>query len=234
LKTNVGAITMSAGVLNDCTAWVLLALVVALLNSSGGLTALWVFLCAIAFSLFLIFGVGPLYHRLCLHTGSYDNGPTPLVMTVTLVIVLISAFVTDIIGIHPIFGGFLAGVIIPHERGLAVKIAEKIEDIVNIVFLPLVSDDFIHLKPFFAICTIYLEFNIIQYFALSGLKTQIGLLDTGEVWGYVFLVIFVACFGKITGCTAAAKINGMNWRESFTVGFLMNCKGFVYIEHLRL
>ncbi|KAH8550723.1 Sodium/hydrogen exchanger family-domain-containing protein [Umbelopsis sp. PMI_123] len=209
LKTNVGAITMSAGVLNDCTAWVLLALVVALLNSSGGLTALWVFLCAVAFSLFLIFGVGPLYHRLCLHTGSYDNGPTPLVMTVTLVIVLISAFVTDIIGIHPIFGGFLAGVIIPHERGLAVKIAEKIEDIVNIVFLPL-------------------------YFALSGLKTQIGLLDTGEVWGYVFLVIFVACFGKITGCTAAARINGMNWRESFTVGFLMNCKGLVELIVLNI
>ncbi|KAG2182863.1 hypothetical protein INT44_005844 [Umbelopsis vinacea] len=209
LKTSVGAITMSAGLLNDCTAWVLLALVVALLNASGGLTALWVFLCAIAFSLLLIFVVGPLYHRLCLHTGSYDNGPTPLVMTVTLLMVLISAFVTDIIGIHPIFGGFLAGVIIPHERGLAVKITEKIEDIINIIFLPL-------------------------YFALSGLKTQIGLLDSGEVWGYVFLVIFVACFGKITGCTAAARINGMNWRESFTVGFLMNCKGLVELIVLNI
>jgi Kef-type K+ transport system membrane component KefB len=73
-----------------------------------------------------------------------------------------------------------------------------------------------------------------QYFALSGLKTQIGLLNTGEVWGYVFLVIFVACFGKITGCTAAAKINGMNWRESFTVGFLMNCKGLVVIRFLNM
>lgn len=159
LKTSVGAITMSAGLLNDCTAWVLLALVVALLNASGGLTALWVFLCAIAFSLFLIFIVGPLYHRLCLHTGSYDNGPTPLVMTVTLLMVLISAFVTDIIGIHPIFGGFLAGVIIPHERGLAVKITEKIEDIINIVFLPLVStDNFIISLSFMIIRPIKLEF----------------------------------------------------------------------------
>ncbi|CAM0142912.1 K(+)/H(+) antiporter [Umbelopsis sp. WA50703] len=209
LKTNVGAITMSAGVMNDCTAWVLLALVVALLNSSGGITALWVFLCAVGYSVVLIFGVGPLYRRLCIHTGSLDNGPTPLVMTVTLLMVLISAFVTDIIGIHPIFGGFLAGVVIPHDGGLAVKITEKIEDMNNIVFLPL-------------------------YFALSGLKTQIGLLNTGEVWGYVFLVIFVACFGKITGCTAAAKINGMNWRESFTVGFLMNCKGLVELIVLNI
>jgi Kef-type K+ transport system membrane component KefB len=138
LKTNVGAITMSAGVMNDCTAWVLLALVVALLNSSGGITALWVFLCAVGYSVVLIFGVGPLYRRLCIHTGSLDNGPTPLVMTVTLLMVLISAFVTDIIGIHPIFGGFLAGVVIPHDGGLAVKITEKIEDMNNIVFLPLV------------------------------------------------------------------------------------------------
>ncbi|KAG2182106.1 hypothetical protein INT43_007033 [Umbelopsis isabellina] len=209
LKTNVGAITMSAGVMNDCTAWVLLALVVALLNSSGGITALWVFLCAVGYSVLLIFGVGPLYRRLCIYTGSLDNGPTPLVMTVTLLMVLISAFVTDIIGIHPIFGGFLAGVVIPHDGGLAIRITEKIEDMNNIVFLPL-------------------------YFALSGLKTQIGLLDTGEVWGYVFLVIFVACFGKITGCTAAAKINGMNWRESFTVGFLMNCKGLVELIVLNI
>lgn len=209
LKTNVGAITMSAGVMNDCTAWVLLALVVALLNSSGGITALWVFLCAVGYSVLLIFGVGPLYRRLCIYTGSLDNGPTPLVMTVTLLMVLISAFVTDIIGIHPIFGGFLAGVVIPHDGGLAIKITEKIEDMNNIVFLPL-------------------------YFALSGLKTQIGLLDSGEVWGYVFLVIFVACFGKITGCTAAARINGMTWRESLTVGFLMNCKGLVELIVLNI
>jgi Kef-type K+ transport system membrane component KefB len=139
LKTSVGTITTSAGLLNDCTAWVLLALVVALVNSSSGLTALYVFLCAIAFGLVLIFGVGPLYRRLCYHTGSFENGPTPLVMTVTLLMVLLSAFITDMIGIQPLFGGFLAGVVVPHDGGLAVKITEKIEDLVNIVFLPLVS-----------------------------------------------------------------------------------------------
>lgn len=72
-------------------------------------------------------------------TGSFDNGPSPLLMTVTLMMVLVSAFVTDIIGVHPIFGGFLAGVIVPHEGDLATKITEKTEDMVNIVFLPLVS-----------------------------------------------------------------------------------------------
>jgi hypothetical protein len=209
LQTRVGAITMAAGLINDCTAWVLLALVVALLNSNGGLEALYVFLTAVAFSLFLIFLIGPLYRRLCVMTNSYEQGPSPLLMTVTLMIVLISAFVTDIIGIHPIFGGFLAGVIIPHENDLPIKITEKIEDIVNIIFLPL-------------------------YFTLSGLKTQIGLLDTGAVWGYVILVIFLACFGKIVGCTLAAKVTGMTPRESLSIGFLMNCKGLVELIVLNI
>ncbi|KAL0090007.1 Sodium/hydrogen exchanger family-domain-containing protein [Phycomyces blakesleeanus] len=209
LRTKVGAITMASGLINDCTAWVLLALVVALLNSSGGIEALWVFLTAVGYSLFLIFCVRPLYRMLCVKTGSFQNGPSPFLMTVTLLIVLVSAFVTDIIGVHAIFGGFLAGVIVPHEGDLAIKITEKIEDIINIVFLPL-------------------------YFTLSGLKTQIGLLDTGVVWGYVILVIFLACFGKIVGCTAAAKLCGMTTRESFTIGFLMNCKGLVELIVLNI
>ncbi|CAO0792183.1 unnamed protein product [Mucor circinelloides] len=209
LRTKVGAITMASGLINDCTAWVLLALVVALLNSSGGIEALYVFLTAVGFTLFVIFIIGPLYRRLCSYTNSYENGPSPLLMTVTLMIVLLSAFVTDIIGVHAIFGGFIAGVIVPHEHDLSIKILEKIEDMVNILFLPL-------------------------YFTLSGLKTQIGLLDTGAIWGYVILVIFLACFGKIVGCSGAAKLCGMTNRESITVGFLMNCKGLVELIVLNI
>lgn len=118
---------------------VLLALVVALLNSSGGIVALYVFLTAAAFTLFVIFIVGPLYYKLCVYTHSFEEGPSPLLMTVTLMLVLLCAFVTDIIGVHAIFGGFLAGVIIPHEHDLSIKITEKIEDMVNIIFLPLVG-----------------------------------------------------------------------------------------------
>jgi Kef-type K+ transport system membrane component KefB len=72
--------------------------VVALLNSSGGLEALYVFLTAVAFSAFLIFLIAPLYRRLCIYTHSFERGPSPLLMFVTLLIVLLSAFVTDIIG----------------------------------------------------------------------------------------------------------------------------------------
>lgn len=112
----------------------------ALLNATGGVEAFYVFLTAVGYALFLIFIVRPLYRRLCVATGSLEHGPSPLLMRVTLLMVLVSAFVTDIIGIHPIFGGFLAGAIVPHEGDLATKITEKIEDVVNIIFLPLVSD----------------------------------------------------------------------------------------------
>jgi Kef-type K+ transport system membrane component KefB len=77
---------------------VLLALVVALLNSSGGLEALYVFLTTVGFALFLIIFIAPLYRRLAIKTGSFENGPSPFLMAVTLLLVLISAFVTDIIG----------------------------------------------------------------------------------------------------------------------------------------
>ncbi|GAA5815132.1 hypothetical protein MFLAVUS_008638 [Mucor flavus] len=198
LRTRVGVITM-----------VLLALVVALLNSTGGLEALYVFLAGMGFAFFVVFAIGPLYYKLCVRTNSFVDGPTPFLMLVTLMIVLICSFVTSILGIHAIFGGFIAGLIVPHEHDLSIKITEKIEDLVNIIFLPL-------------------------YFTLSGLKTQIGLLNSGTVWGYVILVIFVACFGKIVGCTGAAKLTGMTTRESFTVGVLMSCKGLVELIVLNI
>lgn len=119
---------------------VLLALVVALLNSTGGIEALYVFLSGVGFAVFIIFVLGPLYRKLCHRTNSFEDGPSPFLMTITLLLVLSCAFVTDILGIHPIFGGFIAGLIIPHEHDLSIKVTEKIEDMVNIIFLPLVID----------------------------------------------------------------------------------------------
>lgn len=116
--------------------------------------------------------------------------------------VFTSAFFTGIIGVHPIFGAFLMGLICPHEGGFAIKLTEKIEDIVAVFFLPL-------------------------YFALSGLSTNLGLLDSGITWAYVIGVIAVAFIAKVTGGTLAARANKMVWRESFTVGVLMSCKGLV-------
>lgn len=119
--------------------WILLALTVALVNASTGLTALWVLLTAVGYAIFLLVPVRLAYHWLARRTGCLESGqPSRLMMAVTLVIVLVSALFTDIIGIHPIFGGFLAGLIIPKENGFAISLVEKMEDLVTLLFLPLV------------------------------------------------------------------------------------------------
>jgi Kef-type K+ transport system membrane component KefB len=97
---------------------------------------------------------------------------------------------------------FLVGLICPHEGGFAIGITEKLEDMVTVLLLPL-------------------------YFALSGLSTNIGLLNDGITWAYVIGVCAVAFAGKIIGGTLAARACKLVWRESLTIGCLMSCKGLV-------
>lgn len=205
----MGVIVLSAGVANDVVGWILLALCVALVNSGAGLTALWILLVAIGYSLFLGFIVRPCFIYMLRRTGSLANGPTQTVVAVTVLLVLASGFFTGIIGIHPIFGAFMIGLIMPHEGGFAVKLTEKLEDLVSVLFLPL-------------------------YFAQSGLSTNLGLLDNGITWGYVVAVCVIAFVGKILGGTLASRLNGLVWRESFTIGCLMSCKGLVELIVLNI
>lgn len=202
LNTPVGIIVLSAGVGNDVVGWILLALCVALVNAGSGLSALWVLLVAVGYVLCLVYAIKPAFLWALRKTGSIQNGPSQSIVALTLLLVLASAFFTNIIGIHAIFGAFMVGLICPHEGGFAIKLTEKIEDLVCALFLPL-------------------------YFALSGLSTNLGLLDDGITWAYVIGVIAIAFFAKVVGGAVAARIGGLVWRESFTIGALMSCKGLV-------
>ncbi|KAG8530893.1 uncharacterized protein KY384_004250 [Bacidia gigantensis] len=209
LGTQVGVIVLSAGVGNDVVGWILLALSVALVNAGSGITALYVLLTCAAYVLFLVYLVRPGFLWVLRRTGSIQNGPTQSIVGLTVLLVLASAFFTGIIGVHPIFGAFLVGLICPHDGGFAIKLTEKIEDLVTVFFLPL-------------------------YFALSGLSTNLGLLNNGITWAYVVGVIACAFFGKLIGGTLAARANNLLWRESFTIGTLMSCKGLVELIVLNI
>ncbi|KAI6821974.1 hypothetical protein KC332_g9276 [Hortaea werneckii] len=209
LSTPVGIIVLSAGAGNDVVGWILLALCVALVNAGSGLTALWVLLTCVGYVLVLFFIVRPLFIKLLRRTHSLQDGPSQSMIALTLLIALTSAFFTGVIGVHPIFGAFLAGLICPHEGGFAIKVTEKVEDLVSTLFLPL-------------------------YFALSGLQTNLGLLDNGITWAYVIGVISVAFFAKFGGGALAARLNGLVWRESCTIGVLMSCKGLVELIVLNI
>ncbi|KAK5171793.1 uncharacterized protein LTR77_003429 [Saxophila tyrrhenica] len=209
LSTPVGVIVLSAGVGNDVIGWILLALCVALVNAGSGLTALWVLLTCLGYALFLAFAVRPAFVWVLQRTRALQDGPSQGVIALTLLLALGSAFFTGVIGVHPIFGAFMMGLICPHQGGFAIKVTEKVEDLVGALFLPL-------------------------YFTLSGLSTNLGLLDTGITWAYVIGVICVAFCAKFVGCSLAARLNGLVWRESFSIGALMSCKGLVELIVLNI
>ncbi|KAG2049554.1 hypothetical protein BDR06DRAFT_961357 [Suillus hirtellus] len=209
LDTTVGIVVLSAGVGNDVVGWTLLALSVALVNAGSGLTALWVLLTCVAFTIFLLLVVKRVMLWLARATGSTDDGPTMFYMTVVMILLWACAFFTDIVGVNAIFGAFLAGIIVPREGGLAIALTEKLEDMVTIIFLPL-------------------------YFTLSGLNTNLGLLDDGITWAFTIAIACLAFLGKFGGCTIASRLSGFSWREASTIGSLMSCKGLVELIVLNV
>ncbi|KAG8952977.1 K(+)/H(+) antiporter [Tulasnella sp. 424] len=205
----IGIIVLSAGVGNDIVGWILLALTVALVNASSGLTALYILLVSVAWVLFILYPCRWFFTWFARWTGSTEKGPTPIFMTATILLVFASAFMTDAIGVNAIFGGFLAGLAIPRDGNLNITITEKLEDMVAIIFLPL-------------------------YFTISGLSTNLGLLNTGLIWGYTIMILVVAYIGKFFGGSIAARFAGFGWRESFTIGTLMSCKGLIELIVLNV
>lgn len=209
LRDRVGIIVLSAGIGNDLAGWILLALTLTLANNSKGINTLYVILLALGWFLLLVFIVRPILRKYLLRFGGIEKGPSQIDVSIMLLVVLVSSFYTDIIGVHPIFGAFMAGVIIPRDNDFVVKITQKIEDFITCLLIP-------------------------QYFALAGLKCNVGLLNDGKAWGYVIALIAIAFIGKFVGGTIGAKFNGLLWRESNAVGVLMSCKGTVEIVVLTI
>jgi hypothetical protein len=209
LQTEVGQFTVAAAATDDAVAWILLVIAVSLINNpSKAINALYVFLIVIGFALFLWFIVRRLFLYL-VQKSSFENGASQGNVFVVFLFVVMASWFTHAIGVHSIFGAFMVGLVVPHERGFAVALTEKLEDLVAVFFLPL-------------------------YFASSGLKTQLGELRDGTTWLFALLVFSVACGGKIIGCTVASKYSKLSWRQSATIGVLMNTRGLMEIIVLNL
>lgn len=212
VKDRVGTVVLAAGITNDLLGWILLALSITLANASQSIVTLYIVLVAIAWCLFICFPV-----RIALHfvlknvMKEFDNpnSPSRSAMLILLLMMFASSFFTDIIGVHPIFGAFIVGTIVPRENNYMISLTSRIEDLVNIIFIPV-------------------------YFAVAGLDVDLGLLNRGLDWGWAIGLIGVAMVGKIFGGTIAAKLRGLYWRESATVGVLMSCKGIVEIVVLQV
>ncbi|KAI3914391.1 hypothetical protein MKW92_043912 [Papaver armeniacum] len=200
---------MSAAAVDDVTAWILLALAVALSSSGHSpIVALWVLFCGCGFVAGAILIFRPLFAWMAKRT--HEGEPVgESYICATLGVVLAAAFVTDVIGIHALFGAFVLGILVPKEGPLGVSLVEKVEDLVSGLFLPL-------------------------YFASSGLKTNVATIQGIQSWGLLVLVIFTACFGKLVGVIGVSRACKVPWRESITLGVLMNSKGLVELIVLNI
>lgn len=206
-RTPMGTLALTCAAINDAIAWCLLAFVVSVMQATPMDAVRTAALTALYIALMLTVGrawVGRAVSRL-------DRSPRIGEQSVALVLVavLLSAVSTEFIGIHAIFGAFLLGVIVPHESRVSTQVTERIADIVRVMFLP-------------------------AFFAFTGLRTEIGLVQTLEDWMLCGLIILVATAGKFGGTMAAAKAMGLSWRDSAALGALMNTRGLVELIVLNI
>jgi Kef-type K+ transport system membrane component KefB len=129
-------------------------------------------------------------------------------ISMLLLFMLASSWTTERLGVHALFGAFMAGLVIPKDQGMVAKVIDRIESVSLALLLPL-------------------------FFALTGLRTRIDLLADKTAWGYALLIIATAMAGKLLGAALTAKIMGMNWRDSVGLGVLMNTRGLVELVILN-
>ncbi|CAN1254192.1 Cation/H(+) antiporter 17 [Linum perenne] len=209
LTTDVGRMAMSAAAVNDVAAWILLALAIALSGTGNSpYVALWVLLCGSGFVLACVFIMPPAFGWMAQRCP--DGEPVDeIYVCATLCAVLAAGFLTDVIGIHALFGAFVVGILVPKEGAFAGALVEKVEDLVSGLFLPL-------------------------YFVSSGLKTNVATIQGAQSWGLLVLVITTACLGKILGTVVVSLLCKMPLQEALAVGFLMNTKGLVELIVLNI
>lgn len=207
--TFLGATALTCAAVGDVTAWVILAVVVALVKAGAISGSLVTILLVTAFIAFMLFGVKPLVNRLSQRRPDLLSAPTKGNTIIILVAVFTAALFTELIGIHAIFGAFLVGIAMPADESFRKKIAERLENFSSAFLLPL-------------------------FFAFTGLRTQIGLLNGWEGWTLCGIIILIATVGKLGGSMSAALWTGMNWRDSFALGALMNTRGLVELIVLNI
>ena len=207
-KTRLGSIVITCAAADDITAWCLLAAVIAIVKAGSFVSSLYVILLALVYVIAMIRFVRPFLKRIA-DIHSTKATLTKPIIGIFFLVLIISSYLSKIIGIHALFGAFLAGTIMPENLKFRNLFIEKIEDVALVLLLPL-------------------------FFVFTGLRTQIGLLDSPHLWQTAGLIILVAVSGKFVGSAFAAKFVGQNWKDSLTIGALMNTRGLMELVVLNI
>jgi Kef-type K+ transport system membrane component KefB/nucleotide-binding universal stress UspA family protein len=207
-RTRIGSLAITCAAVDDVTAWCILAVVVATVNAAGA--ADWITTIALSgvFVAAMLLVVRPLASRVATVHQARGRLNPPL-MSAIIIALFLSAWITEEIGIHAIFGAFMLGAVMPRSHKLAAEITERLEDVTVLVFLPV-------------------------FFAVVGLSTRIGLLSGAELWLVAGFVVVIAISGKLGGSMLAARAAGETWRSSTALGLLMNARGITEIVILSI
>lgn len=207
-KTKLGAIVITCAAADDITAWCILAAVIAIVKAGTFVSSLYVIALAVSYVIVMLFVVKPFLKKIGELYGTKNtlNKPVVAIFFLTLII---SSYTTEIIGIHALFGAFMTGVIMPDISKFRNLFIEKVEDVSLILLLPL-------------------------FFVYTGLRTEIGLINDPLLWRVTGGIILVAVIGKFFGSALAAKFVGQNWRDSLTIGALMNTRGLMELIVLNI
>lgn len=207
-KSQVGILSIASAANDDVTAWCLLAVVIAIAKAGTFASAIYTILLTAAYIIIMFMVVRPFLKKL---GQAYVNQEVinKNFVGFILLVLIISSVTTEILGIHALFGAFMAGVIMPPNIGFRKVMMEKVEDIALVFFLPL-------------------------FFAFTGLRTEIGLINSPELWWLCLFLIVVAVAGKLGGCSIAARLVGENWKDSLKIGTLMNTRGLMELVALNI
>jgi Kef-type K+ transport system membrane component KefB len=208
IKRPLGAVALACAAMDDVTAWFLIALASAVAAGGGGGGVLVKIALVVVFAIFMFTLVRRLLTRA---STAYDEaGRVPAGWIVAIFAgILLSSFITEAIGIAIIFGAFIMGAVMPRHAGLTEDVTHRVEDFVVTLLLPL-------------------------FFAATGLRTNLFLLDRPALWLLTIALIVVAMTGKLFGATIMARISGLPWRESSVIGTLMNTRGLTELIVLNL
>jgi Kef-type K+ transport system membrane component KefB len=207
-KTRLGTVVITCAAADDITAWCLLAAVIAIVKAGSFVSSLYVIGLAVAYVFVMIKVIRPFLKRIGdLHT-SRENLSKPIV-AIFFFTLIISAYATEVIGIHALFGAFMAGAIMPENTKFRNIFIEKVEDVSLVLLLPL-------------------------FFVYTGLRTEVGLLNDPYLWKVTGAIILVAVAGKFIGSAIAARFVGQSWKDSLIIGALMNTRGLMELVVLNI
>jgi Kef-type K+ transport system membrane component KefB len=207
-KTRVGSLAITCAAADDITAWSILAAVIAIVKAGSFVNSIFTIGLAVVYIFLMLRVVKPFLKKLGEIHSSKENLSKHIV-AVFIVVLFLSALTTEFIGIHALFGAFFAGVVMPDNAKFRSIFIEKLEDVAVVLFLPL-------------------------FFVYTGLRTQIGLLNDVALWTDFAMIILVAVTGKFLGSALAARFVGQSWKDSWSIGALMNTRGLIELVVLNI